>query len=419
MRRSLRTLLLIMLAMPAHVAVADDEGDAGRIILVTFENRGAGAVSSGVSAPYRNRKRYSVAAEAKRNAADVASDYTLIEVDHWPIRSLSVYCVVYRISDGEERGALIERLSADARIESVQPLQRFETGIDRTAQYDDTYANLQHGLATMSVSAAHRLSQGDGVRIVIIDSEADTRHEDLRGRLRRLERFSGDGKKADADHGTAIASVIGANANNATGIVGIAPKARIDVFAACWADLHGDGAVCDSFTIAKALDTVIANPPDILNLSLTGPHDALLARLLDSLHAIGVIVVSAVAADLGEDNHFPASLESVIGVASSTSGPVRASTAERNEYDAYGLFAPGQQILVAVPDDGYDFRSGSSIAAAHVTGIVALLLSEAPALTSEAVAGLLLRSQASNLSDVHSVNACLALSIIDAALDCG
>ena len=43
-----------------------------------------------------------------------------------------------------------------------------------------------------------------------------------------------------------------------------------------------------------------------------------------------------------------------------------------------GLFAPGDQIMVAIPDDRYDFRSGSSLAAAHVSGIIALLLSVAP-----------------------------------------
>ena len=410
-------LLLIVLAVPAP-SFADDR-DVERDLLVTFENRATGSVSSGFGAPYRNRKRYTIAAEARRNAEAVATDYTLVEIDNWPIRSLSVYCVVYRIADAKDRDVVIDRLSADARVESVQPLQEFETGTDRMAEYDDTYANLQHGLATMSVPAAHRRSLGEGVRIVIIDSEADARHEDLRGRLRRLERFSGDEKTADADHGTAIASVIGANANNSKGIVGIAPRARIDVFAACWAEPGSDGAVCDSFSLAKALDSVIADPPDIVNMSLTGPHDALLGRLLEHLHSIGVVIVSAVATDLEADNRFPSSLDGVIGVASSDDGPVKASAFESDLYDGYGLYAPGQQILVAVPDDAYDFRSGSSIAAAHVSGVAALILARAPDLTPDDVVDLLRRSQVSNVAEAHSVNACLALQLIDDWLQCG
>ena len=196
-------------------------------------------------------------------------EYALLEVDRWPIRSLSVYCFVYRVPSGEDREAVIDRLKSDARIESVQALHEFETGTSANANYDDTYAYLQHGLSILDVSAAHRISRGQGVRVAIIDSDADSRHEDLRGRLRKIEVFANGKAGTNAEHGTAVASVIGANANNAKGIVGIAPEARLELFVSCWSDDAADNAICDSFTLAKALDTLLEEPPDILNMSLT------------------------------------------------------------------------------------------------------------------------------------------------------
>ena len=64
------------------------------------------------------------------------------------------------------------------------------------------------------------------------------------------------------------------------------------------------------------------------------------------------------------------------------------------------------------------FRSGSSIAAAHVSGVVALLLSDDPDLSSKDIEGLLKKSQTTAASGLISVNACAALKIIDAIRDC-
>src|SRR5690606_40707066 len=73
-------------------------------------------------------------------------------------------------------------------------------------------------------------------------------------------RRSSDLRSPDNTHGTAIASVIGANANNAKGMVGIAPDSRMELYVACWAEQGVFGAVCDSFTLAKALDTLLNDP---------------------------------------------------------------------------------------------------------------------------------------------------------------
>ena len=409
--------LLLALALAAWLITAPaiaQNTDPLRDILVTFDNQGARARSTGISAPYRNRKRYSIAASARRDADDVRDEYSLVEVDHWPINSLSVYCFVYRVPSGADRNSIISRLEADERVESVQSLQEFETGMSTSGDYDDTYANLQHGLNVLNVNAAHRISRGQGIRVAIIDGDADTKHEDLRGQLSKIAVFTDDDARSNADHGTAVASIIGANANNAKGIVGIAPEARLELFVSCWSQAATDKAICDSFTLAKALDTLLEDPPNVLNMSLTGPFDPLLERLLAAVQAAGVVIVAARPAEPNSGNHFPASLDTVIDVGNSTQRQTNSSTKTTSQE----LYAPGDQIMVAIPNDAYDFRSGSSLAAAHVSGAVALLLAVSPDLPLTAVLGYLRESQNLATSDAVSIDACMVLKLADQARTC-
>jgi len=405
-RHAVSLLVFIALAAPCADSVAENT-DPARDILVTFDNDGARTTTAG--APYRNRKRYAIAASARQRADAVADEYHLQPIDHWPIRSLSVYCFVYRVGEGDDRERIIERLRADARVESVQALNVFETGTTATDDYDDTYADLQYGIEVLHLSAAHRYTRGEGVRIVVIDSDVDADHEDLRGRIHRVEDFIGRNSLTDRQHGTAVTSVIAARANNALGIVGVAPEAQLDLYVACWSDGESGAAICDSFTLAKALDAVLEHPPDILNLSLTGPEDPLLHRLLAKAYEDDVVIIAARPADSGSAQRFPASMPEVIAVGSS----------ESEAPPQFGpIYAPGRQILVAVPDNAYDFRSGSSLAAAHVSGVVALLLAMSPGIRPPAIESILERSQVGARTPYASVNACAALRLSNPALNC-
>ena len=360
MKRSVCALLLLGCLSPC----AADDGPAARQenreILVTFENKGASA-SAGIGAPYRFRKRYTLSAEARQAASAVSKEYGLKEIDDWPIKSLSVYCFVYKLPDGDDRDDVLQRLRADARVESAQEMNRFETGTTRDSEYDDTYSGMQRSLQLLDVTAAHRHTRGDGVRVAVIDSDADTDHEDLRGRFTAVRIFADKGRTMDQSHGTAIASVIGASANNAKGIVGVAPEADMELLVSCWADATGSNAICDTFSLAKALDALVQDPPQVLNMSLVGPYDPLLHRLISRVREMGVVVIAASRMDSSSAEQFPASVTEVISVGSSdTAQYVQHRNTEQ-------ILAPGSQIMVATPDGGYDFRSGTSISAAHVS----------------------------------------------------
>ncbi len=236
----------------------------------------------------------------------------------------------------------------------------------------------------------------------------------MRGQLSKIAVFADDDARSNADHGTAVASIIGANANNAKGIVGIAPEAKLELFVSCWSQEASDKAICDSFTLAKALDTLLEDPPNVLNMSLTGPFDPLLERLLAAVQAAGVVIVAARPAEPNSGNHFPASLDTVIDVGNSTQRHTDSGTISTSQK----LYAPGNQIMVAIPNDAYDFRSGSSLAAAHVSGAIALLLAVSPDLPLTAVLEYLRESQNLATSDAVSIDACVVLQLADQARTC-
>ena len=408
-----RSLLLCAIFMFAIAAKADDHlTDAGTDILVTLVNDGGAPVSGSIRAPYQARQRYSIAAEVRRNAADLADEYGLERVDEWPIRALDVYCIVLRPQNTADRDRLIALLEADERVESAQPLNEFETGTDDPAAYNDTYAALQHGLDALDVAPAHDKTLGDGIRVAIVDSHVDKSHEDLRGRLKQIKVLTDRDREADREHGTAIASVIAANANNRRGIVGVAPEAELELYVSCWSADDRQGAVCNSFTLAKALDRIAADPPDILNMSLAGPADPLLQRLLQQTVAAGVVVIAASPRPLDTATAFPAGVPGVIAV----SNPYSADQAVTPDES---LFAPGEQIMVALPGNSYEMRSGSSLSAAHTSGVAALLLSVAPGISADELMQMLRQSQSTgNAAGRTTINACRAMTYAGLELDC-
>jgi Subtilase family len=341
---------------PDHFIIAAVNNDPG-----TFLAR-AGSTPRG----YDTIAAYGPSVTARQMMRALENDYGLREVSAWPIEPLHMHCAVLEIPDGADRTMLLAALAHDQRIKLAQPLQSFAT---RTQDYNDPYVGLQRGFQQMDVAHAHPWSEGEGVKVALIDTGADTEHPDLRGNIAAAANFvDTDDRQFRRDrHGTEMAGVIAAVANNHEGIVGIAPAARLLLYKACWqTQLDADAARCNSFTLARALVAAFDAHAQIINLSLAGPADPLLSDLIrEGLHR-GVLFVGAAPSDIAAGTQGLTQQAGVIEVASA-GGPSTLATT---------LFAPGREILTLLPGGHYDFASGDSIATAQVSGVVALLLAK-------------------------------------------
>jgi subtilisin family serine protease len=198
------------------------------------------------------------------------------------------------------------------------------------------------------------------VRVAVIDSKVEANHPDLKGQVQTSQDFV-DGHPAEAEqHGTGVAGVIAAVSDNNLGVSGIAPNARLMALRACWQP-GASGALCDTLSLAKALHFAIDHQAQVINLSLSGPPDLLLGKLIDIALARGIAVVGAVDGDQA-DGGFPASHAGVVAVSDGAKA-VRP-----------GVFvAPGRDVPTTQPGGRWYLVNGSSYAAAHVTGLLALV----------------------------------------------
>ena len=382
-----------------------------RVVVVTVVNRVAELplIAGSTAGLYGRRPRYVAGSDAQALLAEVARDHHLAPLAAWPIPVLGVHCATLLIPEGASRADVLAALQGDARVDLALPLNRYTTLASTAAPaqpYDDPYLPLQRALQQQGVLQAHRCTRGRGTRIAVVDTGVDTAHPDLQGMAtenanfvdRDLARFRRD------NHGTEVAGVIAAQPGNGRGIVGIAPDAHLIVLKACW-ELGDGSSVCNSFTLAQALSAAIERGAQVINLSLGGPADALLTRLVRSAQARGAVVVGAQPAGGARDG-FPAGVRGVIVVGDATAGGGDG-----------GLGAPAREVLTLAPGGRYDFASGTSMAAAQLSAITALLLERRPGLGADAIEELLRKSSAPDASG--GPNACRALAALDSRCRCG
>jgi subtilisin family serine protease len=149
--------------------------------------------------------------------------------------------------------------------------------------------------------------------------------------------------------------------------------------------------------------------PDVINLSLAGPADPLLSRLLDRITERGIVVVTAHPATAEPALAFPSSHPRVL-TAHSSYRPVHSES-------PYALAAPADEVLTTTPGAGYAFMSGNSLAAAHTTGVVALLMERQPDLDAERIAAILTATTTFSGGNA-SINACRAVARLAGAAAC-
>lgn len=236
------------------------------------------------------------------------------------------------------------------------------------------------------VLGGNRLNSGAGIRVGVIDTGIDLTHPDLAANIKGGVNIVTPKKPPQDDngHGTHVAGIIGA-LNNTIGVVGVAPQ--VSLYAIKVLNSSGSGSLTD---LIQGIEWGIANRMHILNISISGGNiiPPALAQVVRAAVKRGIIIVAA-AGNAGtasgkEDTVVvPARLEAVIAVAALNKDN------RREPYSATGrsvnIAAPGTQILSAYSRRRYAVLSGTSMATAHVSGVLAIYRRAFP---KESVTGL-------------------------------
>jgi subtilisin family serine protease len=282
----------------------------------------------------------------------------------------------FRITDRRQVPAVVGALQADRRIAAAQPNFLYALQNDG-APAQAVSDSMQYVVSKLHLPQAHGLATGDHVLVAVIDTGIDVQHPDLRGTVSGgFDAFTGD--LAPHRHGTAMAGAIAAHGR----LMGVAPAAHILAVRA----FDGEEAGSHSTTtrILDALQWTVNSAARVVNMSFTGPADPAIQRMVAAARQKGMVLVAAAGNDGPQaPPDYPAAYPGVIAVTATDFDDHLLSVANHGAYIA--VAAPGVDILAIAPNGGYGPTTGTSVATAHVSGLVALLLQRNPGLTPDAV----------------------------------
>ncbi|UCC69770.1 MAG: S8 family peptidase [Armatimonadota bacterium] len=273
------------------------------------------------------------------------------------------------------RRAEVERIDMDVEVHALgrpatppgqdkkddkQPPQQLPWGVDR-----------------IDADAAWDYSLGSGVTVAVIDTGIDGNHPDLAvsGGVNYVSKPAwkpADPNKWDDDsgHGTHVAGIIAA-LDNEIGVVGVAPEASL--YAVKVLDRTGSGYLSD---VISGIEWCVTNGIDVANMSLG--TDADIQSFRDACNAAASSGLRLVAAAGNDGIHvdYPGAYDSVIAVAATDINDNRPSWSSPGP--EVEVAAPGVAVYSTWKDAAYDTASGTSMAAPHVSGTLALVLALTP-----------------------------------------
>ncbi|MES1036273.1 S8 family serine peptidase [Bacillus pumilus] len=207
---------------------------------------------------------------------------------------------------------------------------------------------------------------GKNVKVAVLDTGISP-HEDLKVSGGKSFVKYTTSYKDDQGHGTHVAGTIGA-LNNDYGTVGVASGAKL--YAVKVLDKKGEG---DLYSLLRGIDWAISNKMDIMNLSLSFEDNIpILQSAVDAAYKKGLLVVAASGND-GKKNFisYPAAYNSVIAVSATNEKDKLVSLS--NTGKGIEFSAPGEKVISTYLKNEYWYATGTSQAAPHVTGMLALL----------------------------------------------
>jgi hypothetical protein len=278
----------------------------------------------------------------------------------------------WKIPDQRPVPAVVRSLEAERIVLAAQPNYVYQLQ-QRLAPGDEPAGALlaegdggQYALAKLRLREAHQLAKGEKVLIAVIDSGVDLAHPELVGMV--VDSFDAlDTDEKPHAHGTAVAGAIVAHAR----LMGAAPEARILAARAFSAKERTPEAT--TYSINQSIDWALARGARIINMSFSGPRDPSIEQRLAQARKQGLVLIAA-AGNGGPKSGplYPAAYPNVIAVTATDADDKLFQSATRGGHIA--VAAPGVDLLLPAPEAGYQVTTGTSFAAAEVSGIVALLL---------------------------------------------
>ncbi|HZZ90287.1 MAG TPA: S8 family serine peptidase [Caulobacteraceae bacterium] len=305
-------------------------------------------------------------AARRRIAQGLAKAHGLALVDDWPMPLLNLDCYVMAVPPGQSPDVVAGSLAREPVVAEAEASRTFHAE-GALAPAADPLFMVQPAAREWRLASLHRIATGRGVRVAVVDSMIDARHPDLEGQVSLAQNFVAGPVPGPEFHGTAVAGVIAARGGNGVGIDGVAPGASLLALRACWQQPGRMATACDTFSLAKALQFAIGHRAQVINLSLSGPADPLLGRLIDVARTDRIQVVAAYDRN-ARYGGFPADHPGVVAVIDET-----LAAAPPGVYSA-----PGRDVPTTAPGGKWSIVNGSSFAAAHVSGLVALMRERRP-----------------------------------------
>ena len=236
------------------------------------------------------------------------------------------------------------------------------------------------------------LATGAGVTVAVVDSGVDKRHAQLRGRVLPGTDYLDQGPDGNLDcagHGTAVASIIAASAQDGIGFRGLAPQARIlPVRISEQQIIEGreSGRTVTAAQFARAIRWAVDHDATVVNLSVVLYEDNPAVREAIAYAVKKDVVVVAAVGNLhenGDPRPYPAAYDGVLGVGAIGADGNRAPFSQVGPY--VDVVAPGGGVLAAAPGRGHRKQEGTSYAAPFVSATAALVRQYWPRLTAAQV----------------------------------
>lgn len=305
---------------------------------------------------------------------ELAQAFNLVVLSATPIALLDGRLVTFRVPPGRPLQQVIASLSADPRVTIAQPNNIYLT----VGQRSRTASSAQYALAKMRLGTAHQIAQGRGVPVAVIDTGIDASHPAISKSVGRMFDAVSNGRMDVDEHGLAIAGLIAGNGK----VTGVAPAASLLAVRSFYIHPQYKRPVTSTDVLLRAFDWSFKNGARIFNMSFAGPFDPLVQAALKSAYDKGIILVAAAGnGGAKAPPAYPAAYKNVIAITALDQKDRLYAHANRGGY--LTAAAPGVDVLVPTLKNGYKFSSGTSMAAAHVSGLIALLLEKHPDASAE------------------------------------